>query len=221
MESILIKAKSASTVHIDSNEWISKKSMDDGADNIGIIYWGDEMGGVPPGGSLSYSLSGKSLAGIGSVYLQGATPIMSFHGYGLGPEMEEEYKQLTSRENNSVKQFVIAPMIMLDDRDIPVDVLKGMIRHAQNLRDSDVIDQSLADTVIRHLEASLDAAARNDRLATMQNIAAVTQTLSSIRNRSITPNKHDVTLVFANAYDFNIKYLHKRLFSRNNNNKID
>lgn len=196
-------------LYIDSNEWMSKTFSDTGYDQhrVGVLYWGNKMGGIEPGRSIAFSSTSNNLAGIGTIYLQGATPIMSFHGHGVGPELEGEYRKLTAPKNNSVKKHTIIPALNATTDDDNTTIIRNMIAHAIKLRDDGLLDEGFSERLIINLKNLL-----NETLKDVSNDLPrrLTKTLTFLSKEGLRPSCNSVTKKLTNAYRFNLTYILSR-----------
>lgn len=178
--------------------------------DAGVVYWGtEEVGGLKPGDALSFSHDSPDLPGVGVIRLHGATPILRFKGYGVGPEVQEELDALRDPEKNSVARFTILPLIKAPQPFDAVQLLDGMVSHIEALTSAKRLDTVFANQLTGHLNAASDAFARENTPGAMQNLGAATELLmSSDSGTSKGSADHEITELLAKAFRFNIKYIH-------------
>jgi hypothetical protein len=209
IELLFFDTPNLKNLYVDASEWISKTLPDarHNGQRAGVLYWGDEIGGIEPGDSLSFSSTSDKLAGVGPIYIQGATPAMSFHGYGIGPELEDEYRKLTAPKNNSIKQYTIIPALNATADDDNATILRNMIAHTIKLRDNGLIDKGFSERLITNLKKLLNAS-RKDGSNDLPKL--LTKTLAFLSTEKPGPLYNKVTKTLTNAYRFNLTYILSR-----------
>ncbi len=220
IETIIFDATGIDSLVLGSSNWKHDALLSgvNSTTKVGLVYWGEDDGGIAPGGKLAFTVNSHNLAGIGRVTFQGASAILKFHGYGVGPKIQAELDELMMPERNSVHRYTVAPAIVLSAKPNVRNVLLRMIAHVEALVADGLMDTLYAQTLVRYLQSAADAESNGNKSGVLHNLGLAKSHLSSHKDKHGSEHREEsdddmmrrgVQELLSKAYLFNIRYIHK------------
>ncbi|MBI5782515.1 MAG: hypothetical protein HZA69_02110 [Gammaproteobacteria bacterium] len=187
--------------------------------------------GLKPGANQEgFYVESQDLPGIGTLYLRGSTPTLSFPDEGPGQELADKLDELRDLTRNSIPRPAAVPLIPVPSPFDAATVLTSLQKHVKE----DLIGMALIDPVlVSQLDplfgAALDAAQRGNAEGTRKAIKDIRHLLKREHENVDKEDNHDedddqddkkkdkhnkkrlIDKLAAKVLDFDLKYVEKRV----------
>lgn len=166
--------------------------------------------GIPSGRSLTgFNFSSQNLPGVAPAKFRGRAPIISLAGEGPTGDLGNQLESILN--NDAVVIYVSAPVI---NNPLPfnsVSVLENMKSHIGELTTSKYIAESLYISVVRVIDATIDAIQKSDMVTAKQFLDDLSVLIGASRPNDQTEIALEIIKPLTSSSQFNINYIKSRL----------